>query len=41
MTKYLTEKLYRDARATLIEYGNNEMLAWVGGRILQETYPRP
>lgn len=38
--EYLTEKLYRDARATLIEDGNNEMLEWVGGRILQETYPR-
>lgn len=39
--EYLTEKLFRDARATLIEDGNNEMLAAHGGHILAETYPRP
>jgi alkylation response protein AidB-like acyl-CoA dehydrogenase len=39
--EYLTEKLFRDARATLIEDGNNEVLARHGGHILMETYPRP
>jgi len=38
--EYVTEKLFRDARAMLIEDGNNEMLAADGGRILSETYPR-
>jgi alkylation response protein AidB-like acyl-CoA dehydrogenase len=38
--EYLTEKLFRDARATLIEDGNNEVLARHGGHILMETYPR-
>ncbi len=38
--EYLTEKLFRDARATLIEDGNNEVLAREGGFILSETYPR-
>ncbi len=38
--EYLTEKLFRDARATLIEDGNNETLARHGGHILAETYPR-
>lgn len=40
-SEYLTEKLFRDARATLIEDGNNETLASHGGHILAETYPRP
>jgi alkylation response protein AidB-like acyl-CoA dehydrogenase len=38
--EYLTEKLFRDARATLIEDGSNETLARHGGHILMETYPR-
>lgn len=38
--EYLTEKLFRDARATLIEDGCNEALSWAGGKILAETYPR-
>jgi alkylation response protein AidB-like acyl-CoA dehydrogenase len=39
--EYLAEKLFRDARATLIEDGNNETLERHGGDILAETYPRP
>jgi acyl-CoA dehydrogenase len=38
--EYVLEKLFRDARATLIEDGNNETLARHGGHILAETYPR-
>jgi alkylation response protein AidB-like acyl-CoA dehydrogenase len=38
--EYILEKLFRDARATLIEDGNNETLARHGGHILGETYPR-
>jgi len=38
--EYLTEKLFRDARATLIEDGNNEVLCWNGGKMVAETYPR-
>jgi alkylation response protein AidB-like acyl-CoA dehydrogenase len=38
--EYLTEKLFRDARATLIEDGSNETLARHGGHILKESYPR-
>jgi len=38
--EYFVEKLFRDARATLIEDGNNETLARHGGHILGETYPR-
>jgi alkylation response protein AidB-like acyl-CoA dehydrogenase len=38
--EYLTEKLFRDARSTLIEDGNNETLSRHGGHILMETYPR-
>ncbi|NOY68938.1 MAG: acyl-CoA/acyl-ACP dehydrogenase [Deltaproteobacteria bacterium] len=38
--EYRTEKLFRDARATLIEDGNNETLARHGGHILMEEYPR-
>jgi alkylation response protein AidB-like acyl-CoA dehydrogenase len=38
--EYLSEKLYRDARATLIEDGNNEVLARHGGHKLFEYYPR-
>lgn len=38
--EYLTEKLFRDARSTLIEDGNNETLARHGGHVLMETYPR-
>ena len=38
--EYLTEKLFRDARATLIEDGSNETLARHGGHEIMETYPR-
>jgi len=38
--EYPVEKLFRDARATLIEDGNNEVLARHGGDILTKTYPR-
>jgi len=38
--EYVLEKLFRDARATLIEDGNNETLARHGGHIIGETYPR-
>lgn len=38
--EYLTEKLFRDARATLIEDGNNETLDRHGGHMLFESYPR-
>lgn len=38
--EYLTEKLFRDARATLIEDGNNEALDRHGGHVLFESYPR-
>jgi alkylation response protein AidB-like acyl-CoA dehydrogenase len=38
--EYLTEKLFRDARATLIEDGNNETLDRHGGHILFESYPK-
>ncbi len=39
--EYLAEKLFRDARSTLIEDGSNEVLARYGGYILFGTYPRP
>jgi alkylation response protein AidB-like acyl-CoA dehydrogenase len=38
--EYIVEKLFRDARATLIEDGSNETLERHGGHILAETYPR-
>ncbi len=38
--EYLPEKLFRDARTTLIEDGNNEILARHGGHNLFHTYPR-
>jgi acyl-CoA dehydrogenase len=38
--EYVLEKLFRDARATLIEDGCNETLARHGGHILGEKYPR-
>jgi acyl-CoA dehydrogenase len=38
--EYLPEKLYRDARMSLIEDGLNEMLAADGGHKIYETYPR-
>jgi alkylation response protein AidB-like acyl-CoA dehydrogenase len=38
--EYLTEKLFRDARSTLIEDGNNETLSRHGGHILMEFHPR-
>lgn len=38
--EYLIEKLYRDARATLIEDGSNDSLAIAGGHKMIENYPR-
>jgi alkylation response protein AidB-like acyl-CoA dehydrogenase len=38
--EYLVEKLFRDARATLIEDGWNDILAIAGGHKVIETYPR-
>lgn len=38
--EYLTEKLFRDARASLIEDGTNEALLAAGGHIVAQTYPR-
>ncbi len=38
--EYMAEKFFRDARATLIEDGMNEMLEWTGGGIMALTYPR-
>ncbi len=38
--EYLPEKLFRDARAAMIEDGNNEMLRQHGGHVLKENYPR-
>jgi alkylation response protein AidB-like acyl-CoA dehydrogenase len=38
--EYILEKLFRDARSTLIEDGNNETLARHGGHVISETYPR-
>lgn len=38
--EYILEKLFRDARAALIEDGNNETLYADGGQLLAETYPR-
>ena len=38
--EYNTEKLFRDARATLIEDGTNEVLSRYGGNLIVNTYPR-
>jgi alkylation response protein AidB-like acyl-CoA dehydrogenase len=38
--EYLPEKLFRDARASLIEDGNNEILAMAAGKTISESYPR-
>jgi acyl-CoA dehydrogenase len=38
--EYLIEKLFRDARAALIEDGSNETLAIAAGHKIIETYPR-
>jgi acyl-CoA dehydrogenase len=38
--EYLIEKLFRDARATLIEDGSNDTLAIAAGHKIIETYPR-
>ena len=38
--EYLSEKLFRDARAALIEDGTTETLAKKGGYYLMDTYPR-
>ena len=38
--EYLIEKLFRDARASLIEDGSNETLAIAAGHKIIETYPR-
>jgi acyl-CoA dehydrogenase len=39
-SEYITEKLFRDARATLIEDGVNEGLLAEGGGMLHKHYPR-
>jgi alkylation response protein AidB-like acyl-CoA dehydrogenase len=38
--EYLIEKLFRDARPTLIEDGSNDTLAIGAGHKIIETYPR-
>jgi len=38
--EYYTEKLFRDARASLIMDGINEVMARLGGWLLAENYPR-
>jgi alkylation response protein AidB-like acyl-CoA dehydrogenase len=38
--EYLTEKLFRDARAALIEDGANEALSAAGGHIIGQVCPR-
>jgi acyl-CoA dehydrogenase len=38
--EYLVEKLFRDARATLIEDGSNDTLAVAGGHKMIHNYPR-
>lgn len=38
--EYLIEKLFRDARATLIEDGSNDTLACAAGHKIIDTYPR-
>jgi alkylation response protein AidB-like acyl-CoA dehydrogenase len=38
--EYILEKLFRDARATLIEDGTTEALQRDGGQIVAEKYPR-
>ncbi|MDA8405122.1 MAG: acyl-CoA/acyl-ACP dehydrogenase [Desulfobacteraceae bacterium] len=38
--EYLVEKLFRDARAMLIEDGSNDTLAVAAGHKIIETYPR-
>jgi acyl-CoA dehydrogenase len=38
--EYLVEKLFRDARSTLIEDGSNDVLAIAGGHKVINTYPR-
>jgi len=38
--EYLIEKLFRDARAMIIEDGSNDTLAIAGGHKLIHTYPR-
>ncbi|GAB6173717.1 acyl-CoA dehydrogenase family protein [Paradesulfitobacterium aromaticivorans] len=38
--EYLTEKLFRDARTSLIMDGCNDALSATGGAILREFYPR-
>ncbi len=38
--EYLIEKLFRDARAMLIEDGSNDTLAIAGGHKMIHTYPR-
>jgi alkylation response protein AidB-like acyl-CoA dehydrogenase len=38
--EYLVEKLFRDARAMLIEDGSNDILAIAGGHTIVKNYPR-
>jgi alkylation response protein AidB-like acyl-CoA dehydrogenase len=37
--EYLVEKLFRDARTSLLEHGSNDVLALVGARRLLATHP--
>ena len=37
--EYLVEKLFRDARMSLIADGNNEVLQRYGGQLLMQHYP--
>lgn len=39
-SEYIIEKLFRDARTTMICDGSNDTLAVVGGKRLADTYPR-
>ena len=38
--EYLIEKLFRDARTSMIEDGSNDTLALAAGHKIMETYPR-
>jgi alkylation response protein AidB-like acyl-CoA dehydrogenase len=38
--EYFIEKVWRDSRALTIEDGVNDVLARLGGEILNETFPR-
>lgn len=38
--EYLTDKLFRDARTTLIADGNNEVIERFGGELIKGSYPQ-